>query len=147
MPVHGEIDKIIIDLTNSKNIHVSKFNQSYFELYLDFNIDLFQGTFPVLPTNARPDFIGTAETWTDWTTIPALVDISYFFVGFKNATYCIKYYRIVHKGRDIRPTIKDKVQIESYLYNVMKPKTDKENKANIFSLWEEVHAHNNSICG
>jgi hypothetical protein len=150
MPVHGESDEIIIDLTDSKNIHVSEFNRSYFELYLDFYIDLFQGVFSVLPTNARPDFLGNTEAWTNWTTIPALVDIAkitYFFVGFKNATDCIKYYRIVHNGRDIGPTIKDKVQIESYLYNVMKPKTDKENKANSFSLWEEVHSHNNSICG
>jgi hypothetical protein len=54
MPVHGESDEIIIDLTDSKNIHVTEFNRSYFELYLDFYIDLFQGVFPVLPTNIRP---------------------------------------------------------------------------------------------
>jgi hypothetical protein len=29
----------------------------------------------------------------------------------------------------------------------MKPKTDKENKANSYSLWEEVHAHNPSVYG
>jgi hypothetical protein len=79
-----------------------------------------------------------------------LVDIAkttYFFIGFKNSTDCIKYYRITHNGRDVGPSIKDKVQIESYLYNVMKPKTDKENKANSYTLWEEANAHNNSVCG
>jgi hypothetical protein len=150
MPVHGESEDITIDLTDSKNIHVCEFNRSYFELYFDFDIDVFQGQFPVLPTNARPAFLGNTENWTNWTTIPALVDIAkitYIFIGFKNATDCIRYYRIVHNGKDVGPTIKDKVQLESYLYNVMKPKTDKENKANSFTLWEEANGHNISVCG
>jgi hypothetical protein len=150
VPLFGETEDIIIDLSDSKNIHVTDFNRSYFELYLSFEIDLLQGVWPLFATNARPEEAGGDEDWTDWTTRPALVDlakITYFFVGFKNATDCIKYYRITHNGRDVGPTIKDKVQIESYLYNVMKPKTDKENKANSYSLWEEVNAHNNSVCG
>jgi hypothetical protein len=150
MPVHGESDDIIIDLTDSKNIHVCEFNRSYFELYLDFTIDLFQGQWPLLPTTARPDFLPATENWTDWTTVPTLVDVAkttFFFVGFKNATDCIKFYRIVHNGRDVGPTIKDKVQIESYLYNVMKPESDKDNKANSFTLWENAHSHNKSVCG
>jgi hypothetical protein len=151
MPVLGETDDIIIDLTDSKNIDVCEFNRSYFELYLDFTLDLFQGKFPLLPTDVHPDeLVGSVETWTNWSTNPVLQDIAkttFFFVGFKNATDCIRYYRIVHNGRDVGPTIKDKVQIESYLFNVMKPRTDKENKANTFSLWENVHKHNNSICG
>jgi hypothetical protein len=105
-------------------------------------IDLFQGNFPLLPTTERPDdLIGeptaNPEMRTDWTTKPVLVDIAkitFFFIGFKNATDCIRYCRIVHNGRDVGPTIKNKVQIESYLYNVMKPKTDKDNKANSLTL-------------
>jgi hypothetical protein len=150
MPVYGETDDIIIDLTDSKNIHVAEFNRSYFELHLDFTIDLFQGLFHILLTNAHPDFLNNTEWWTDWSTILALVDIAkitFLFIGFKNSTDCIKYYRITHNGRDVGPSIKDKVQIESYLYSVMKPKTDKENKANSYSLWDEIHGHNNSFCG
>jgi hypothetical protein len=56
-----------------------------------------------------------------------------------------KYYRFQHNGRDIGPTIKDKVQLESYLLDVMRPKTDKENKANSFTLWEDAHSHNVSV--
>jgi hypothetical protein len=119
-------------------------------LYLDFTVDLFQGQFPLLPTNAHPEeLVGDGEDWVNWTLVPSLVDIAkitYFFIGFKNATDCIKYYRITHNGRDVGPSIKDKVQIESYLYNVIKPKSDKENKANSFTLWEEAHAHNPSVC-
>jgi hypothetical protein len=158
MPVYGDGDYITIDLTDSKNIHVCEFNRSYIELYFDFDLDIFQGNFPILPTNGRPSFLPavatpespTIETWTDWTTVPALVDIAkitYLFIGFKNATDCIKYYRVTHNGRDVGPSIKDRAQLESYLYNVMKPKTDKENKANSFTLWEEANAHNISVCG
>jgi hypothetical protein len=150
MPVHGETEDIVIDLTDSKNIHITEFNRSYFELYFDFDIDVFQGEFPILPTDERPSWLPNTETWTDWTTVPALVDIAkitYLFVGFKNSTDCIKFYRIVHNGRDVGPSIKDKVQIESYLYNVMKPKTDKENKANSYTLWEDAYTHNPSVCG
>jgi hypothetical protein len=150
MPVHGQTDDIIIDLTDSKNIHVSEFNRSYFELYLDFTIDVSQGTFPLLPTTERPGFLPDTEQWTNWTTVPSLVDIAkvtYFFVGFKNATDCIHYYRITHNGRDVGPSIKDRAQYESYLYNVMKPECAKKNKRNTHTLWEDAHSHNPSVCG
>jgi hypothetical protein len=66
MPVHGETDDIVINLSDSKNVHVCEFNRSYFELYLHFDIDLFQGNFPLLPFNAHPsDLVGDDEDWTN----------------------------------------------------------------------------------
>jgi hypothetical protein len=67
-----------------------------------------------------PEWLIGEAAWTDWTEIPAFVDIAkiiYFFIGFKNTIDCIKYYRyrIQHNGRDIGPTIKDKVQLKTYL--------------------------------
>jgi hypothetical protein len=93
---------------------------------------MFQRRFPILPTNDLPEWLDALAVWEDWIAVPAFVDIAkitYFFIGFKNAIDCIKYYRIRHNGKDIGPTIKDKVQLESYLLNVMKPKSDKENKS------------------
>jgi hypothetical protein len=113
MPVTGETDEIIIDLSDGKNIHII---ESYFELYFNIDIDVFQGRFPILPTDALPEWLEGETSWTNWTEVPAFVDIAkitYLFIGFKNATDCIKYYRIQHNGRDISPTIKDKVQLES----------------------------------
>jgi hypothetical protein len=151
MPVYEETEHIIINLTDSKDVHVCELNRSFFELYLDFMIDLFQNQFPILPTSTHhEDLVEDCEEWVIWTKVPALVDIAkviYFFIGFKNSTDCIKYFRITHNGRDVGPSIKDKVQIESYLFNVMKQKSNKENKANSFTLWEEAHAHNPSVCG
>jgi hypothetical protein len=150
IPVTGETDEIIIDLSDGRNIHVTKFNRSYFELYFNIDIDVFQGRFPILHTNALPKWLDEEVTWTDWTDVSACVDIAkitFFFIRFKNATDCIKYYRIQHNGRDIGPTIKDKVQLENYLLNVMRPKSDKKNKANSFTLWEDSHSHNVLVCG
>jgi hypothetical protein len=92
-------------------------------LYFNIDINIFQGKFPILSTNALPKWLEGEAALTDWSTIPTFVDIAkitYLFIGFKNATDCIKYYRIQHNGRDIGPTIKDKVQLESYLLNVMR---------------------------
>jgi hypothetical protein len=137
MPVHGETDDIIIDLSDSKNIHITEFNRSFFELYFDITLKLFQGSFPIIPTTARPAFLDDSEDWTDWTTRLVLVDVAkntFFFVGFKNSTDCISYYRITHNGGDIGPSIKDRAHIENYLFNVMKPVTDKANKENSHTL-------------
>jgi hypothetical protein len=57
MPVTGETDEIIIDLSDGKNIHVTGFNRSYFELYFNIDIDVFQGRFPILPTDALPEWL------------------------------------------------------------------------------------------
>jgi hypothetical protein len=52
MPVTGEIDEIIIDLSDGKNIHVTEFNRLYFELYFNIDIGMIQGRFPIF-TNER----------------------------------------------------------------------------------------------
>jgi hypothetical protein len=82
MPVTGETDEIIIDLSDGKNIHVTEFNRSYFELYFNIDIEVFQGKFPILPTDALSEWLTGEAIWTDWTEIPAFVDIAkitYFF--------------------------------------------------------------------
>jgi hypothetical protein len=65
MPVVGETDEIIIDLSDGKNIHVTEFYRSYFELYFNIDIDVFQGKFPILPTDALPEWLDGEATWTD----------------------------------------------------------------------------------
>jgi hypothetical protein len=76
MPVTGETDEIIIDLSDEKNIHVTEFNRSYFELYFNIDIDTFQGRFPILPTDALPEWLDGEAAWDDWTAVPAFVDIA-----------------------------------------------------------------------
>jgi hypothetical protein len=65
MPVTGEADEIIIDLSDGKNIHVTEFNRSYFKLYFNIGIDMFQGRFPILPTDGLQEWLGGEATWDD----------------------------------------------------------------------------------
>jgi hypothetical protein len=83
MLVTGETDEIIIDFSDGKNIHVTKFNHSYFELYFNIDIDMFRGRFPILPTNALPEWLTGEATWTDWSAIPAFVDIAIYLLDSK----------------------------------------------------------------
>jgi hypothetical protein len=62
MLVTGETDEIIIDLSDGKNVHVTEFNRSYFELYFNIDIDVFQGRFPMLPTDALPEWLNGEKT-------------------------------------------------------------------------------------
>jgi hypothetical protein len=55
MPIVKETNEIIIDLSDGKNIHVTQFNPSYFELYFNVGIDVFQGRFSILPTVPYPN--------------------------------------------------------------------------------------------
>jgi hypothetical protein len=59
--------EIIIDLSDGKNTHVVEFNRSYFELYFNTDIDMFQGRFLILSTNDLPEWLDGEATWTDWT--------------------------------------------------------------------------------
>jgi hypothetical protein len=40
-----------------------------------------------------------------------------------------------------------KAQIESFLFNAQKPKTEWENKANTMTVWEDAHNYDASVCG
>jgi hypothetical protein len=47
---------------------------------------VFQGKFLVLPTNALPEWLTGEASWTDWSSIPAFVDIvkiMYFLLDSK----------------------------------------------------------------
>jgi hypothetical protein len=79
MPVTRETDEIIIDLNDERNIHITEFNQSYFEIYFNIYIDMFQGRFPILPTNTAPAWLNNTGHWTNCNTIPAYSFLFFFY--------------------------------------------------------------------
>jgi hypothetical protein len=94
--------------------------------------------------------IGTGGQDFNWANDPEYVEIArctYLFIGFKDATDCISSYRITHNNLDIGETSTATAQLESFLYIMMKPQCEKENKRNTHSLWENVHKHNPFVCG
>jgi hypothetical protein len=44
-------------------------------LYFNIDIDVFQGRFPILSTNALPKWLDGEAAWEDWTAVPAFVKL------------------------------------------------------------------------
>jgi hypothetical protein len=151
-----------ITLTD-QNMDFTEFQKSYITLH--FTMDLtFENGFPlslftktVGPPQAWsgkwPDFgeiTTTAHTTLHWYEIPVLRELAkqqYIFVGFKHATDCIQQLTVKVNGLDIETTMQDKYPMISYLVNVVKPQMEKDQKRDTFTLWENAHTHNPSICG
>jgi hypothetical protein len=141
-------------LTDS-NVDIVEFNKSYFSLNLDIQLN-FEPNIPVLPpkrkewmTTLNPPLNLIANEGTSWADDPVCANLAKMtdFIEFKNSTDCIGNYRITHNNLNIGETRTSTAQLESFLFNSMKPICEKENKRNALSLWEEVHKHNPSICG
>jgi hypothetical protein len=154
-PMVGSGTEITIPLTDS-NIDVVEFTKSYFSLSVSIDLDFDPG-FPVLPDVpnewmkvVNPDVFGNDspnKVWYNNSMFEGLAKSTYFFVGFKSASDIISSYKITNKGIDVSGAQANNAQIESFLYNFMKAKSEKDNKRNTHSLWENVHSHNPSICG
>jgi hypothetical protein len=105
-PYYGKNTDITIPFTDS-NVDVIEFNKSYFTLNLDIQID-FNPNFPLIPPEGLPwvyllNFISNFTTeigmkWIDHEVMIELAKMTYFFIGFKNATDCIASYRITHNN-------------------------------------------------
>jgi hypothetical protein len=154
-PYVGKTTEIRIPLTDP-NIHIVEFTKSFFTLRLQFEVYFPDGVpyFDKAPTGA--DHIAewaeelSNSSYTDWWEDPKLVALAkahYIFIGFKAAGDVIHQYKITHNGVDVRDTLTQKAQIESYLFNSTKPKPQWENKSGTMTQWEDVHNHNASVCG
>jgi hypothetical protein len=94
--------------------------------------------------------VDLAKTNTKWYKDPACVNIAknqFIFIGFKNSTDCFSQVMIKCKGVDIPNTLTDNYALRNYLPNVVKSKSQKENKRGEYTLWGNVQKHNPSICG
>jgi hypothetical protein len=134
---YTQTTEITIPLTNA-NVDIVEFHRSFFTLYIDFWLNF--------DSSDLTHFIKTDEAVSD-NVLDLLMETDLFFVGFKNATDCIDSYRIQHEGVDIGATMQNKAQIESFLYNQMKPMIEKSNKHGSYSLWEDVQKADEGVCG
>ena len=65
----------------------------------------------------------------------------------KSGANFIKDYTLYHNGQTITNTLQNDQVIESFLYNVYKPKSEKNNRRHIHSLYENVYRDDGSYCG
>ncbi|KAA6386348.1 MAG: hypothetical protein EZS28_018127 [Streblomastix strix] len=69
------------------------------------------------------------------------------FVGLKSGSNLILEYTIYHRGKAIDGSLQNDATTESFIYNTIKPKSEKNNRKHIHSLYENIHKFETSACG
>ncbi|KAA6368381.1 MAG: hypothetical protein EZS28_036091 [Streblomastix strix] len=69
------------------------------------------------------------------------------FVGLKSGSNLIRQYIIYHRGKTIDGSLQNDATTESFIYNTIKPKSEKNNGKHIHSLYENIHNFDTSVCG
>ncbi|KAA6368486.1 MAG: hypothetical protein EZS28_035986 [Streblomastix strix] len=69
------------------------------------------------------------------------------FVGLKSGSNLIREYIIYHRGKTIDGSLQNDATTESFIYNTIKPKSEKNNRKHIHSLYENIHNFDTSACG
>ncbi|KAA6354809.1 MAG: hypothetical protein EZS28_049664, partial [Streblomastix strix] len=69
------------------------------------------------------------------------------FIGLKSASQVIREYTIYHRGRTIDGTLQNDSTTEQFIYNTVKPQSEKNNRKHIHSLYENIHKYDTSACG
>jgi hypothetical protein len=129
-PYFGKQTEIHIPFTDH-NINVVEFTKSFFTLLLQIEVYFPQGP-PFFTSYIQEQLVRKNPEWAtvlandrDWFEDPKLVALAkakFFFIGFKSAGDCIHQYKVVYNGRDVRDTLTQKAQIESYIFNATNPK-------------------------
>ncbi|KAA6390511.1 MAG: hypothetical protein EZS28_013963 [Streblomastix strix] len=71
---------------------------------------------------------------------------TFIFVGLKNSAELIREYVLYHRGRTIDGYLQNDATTESFIYNTIKPKTEKNNNRFVYSLYENVRKDDISCC-
>ncbi|KAA6353442.1 MAG: hypothetical protein EZS28_051031, partial [Streblomastix strix] len=69
------------------------------------------------------------------------------FVGLKSGSNLIREYTIYHRGKTIDGTLQNDATTESFIYNTIKPKREKNNRKHMNSLYENIHNFDMSASG
>ncbi|KAA6374934.1 MAG: hypothetical protein EZS28_029540 [Streblomastix strix] len=77
----------------------------------------------------------------------AYKDGTVLFIRLKSASQVIREYTIYHRGRIIDGTLQNDSTTEQFIYNTVKPRSEKNNRKHIHSLNENVHKYDISACG
>ncbi|KAA6371528.1 MAG: hypothetical protein EZS28_032946 [Streblomastix strix] len=93
----------------------------------------------VLTANVQFDnkFYGYEESYKDGTVL---------FIGLKSASQVIREYTIYHRGRTIDGTLQNDSTTKQFIYNIVKQRSEKNNKKHIQLLYENIHKYDTSAC-
>ncbi|KAA6369461.1 MAG: hypothetical protein EZS28_035014, partial [Streblomastix strix] len=72
---------------------------------------------------------------------------TFIFVELKNSAELNKQYVLYHRGKTIDGSLQNDATTESFIYNTIKPKSEKNNNRFVHSLYENVRKDDISCCG
>ncbi|KAA6382361.1 MAG: hypothetical protein EZS28_022113 [Streblomastix strix] len=72
---------------------------------------------------------------------------TFIFVRLKNSAELIREYVLYHRGRTIDGSLQNDATTESFIYNTIKPKSEKNNNRFVHFLYENVRKDDISCCG
>ncbi|KAA6375745.1 MAG: hypothetical protein EZS28_028727 [Streblomastix strix] len=72
---------------------------------------------------------------------------TFIFVGLKNSAELIREYVLYHRGKTVDGSLQNDATTESFIYNTIKPKLEKNNNRFVHSLYENVRKDEISCCG
>ncbi|KAA6389381.1 MAG: hypothetical protein EZS28_015090 [Streblomastix strix] len=80
------------------------------------------------------------------------IDVSYkdglvLFIGLKSCPNLIRQNTVYHKCKSVDRSFQNCATTESFIYNTIKPKSEKINRNRIHFIWENIHKLGTSECG
>ncbi|KAA6390885.1 MAG: hypothetical protein EZS28_013587 [Streblomastix strix] len=108
----------------------------------DHDITQIQNSFLSIELTANVQFDNKFDGFEE-----AYQDGTVLFIGLKSASQVISEYTIYHRGRTIDGTLSNDSNTEQLIYNTVKPRSEKNNRKHIHSLYENIHKYDTSACG
>ncbi|KAA6387362.1 MAG: hypothetical protein EZS28_017112 [Streblomastix strix] len=108
----------------------------------DHDVTQIQNSFLSIVLSANVQFDSKFEGYEE-----AYKDGTILFIGRKSASQVIREETIYHRGRTIDGTLQNDSTTEQFIYNTVKPRSEKNNRKYIHSLYENIHKYDASACG
>ncbi|KAA6345345.1 MAG: hypothetical protein EZS28_052169, partial [Streblomastix strix] len=107
----------------------------------DHDVTQIQNSFITLEFSMNLLFDNKFDQFSD-----AYKEGTYIFVGLKNSAELIREYVLYHRGKTIDGSLQNDATTESFIYNTIKPKSEKNNNKFVHSLYENIRGDDISCC-
>ncbi|KAA6392220.1 MAG: hypothetical protein EZS28_012251 [Streblomastix strix] len=108
----------------------------------DHDVSQIQNSFLSIVRTANVQFENIFDGYEE-----AYKDGNVLFIGLKSASQVIKEYIIYHRGRIIDGALQNYSTTEQFVYNTVNPRSEKNNRKHIHSLYENIQKYDTSACG
>ncbi|KAA6377967.1 MAG: hypothetical protein EZS28_026505, partial [Streblomastix strix] len=108
----------------------------------DHDVTQIQNSFLSIVLTANLQFDNKFEQFDD-----SYKDGVVLFVVFKSGSNEIREYTVYHRLRTIDRSLQNDATTEPFIYNTIKPKSEKNNRKHIHSLYVNIHKFDTSACG